>query len=215
MTISSNLNDPRQLLNPFGTSPCKIGDMILDVVVVESPEFSWTATQYKTQSGYTASDVRIKNPDRLTLECVFVDKHYGAKDLISAGLTGSGFAPETWRDKYKNLKELVDSDDIVTVTIGLDVFPGMAVVGVGIVRDEQRAGYLAFTLTLEEVRVVDVDFDEVDTSLMPPLDDDGEDDATKKRESKKRAKKPDKKKSEPKKSDEPKRQSLLYGMTYG
>jgi hypothetical protein len=209
MTISTILTDPKQLLNPFGTSPCKINDTILDVVVSEGVEFSWSTSEYKLQSGGTSADVRIKDRIRLNLDCVFVDKTYGIGDLISAGLTGEGFAPETWRDKYRALKELADAEDIVTVTIGLDVFSSMVIRNVGIIRDEQRAGYLSFSLALEEIQTVDTDFEEVDTSLMPK-DEDPE--KTKKDEKKK--KKLTKKKSETKKADEPERASTLYGMAY-
>lgn len=211
MAISSIIRNPKQLLDQLGASPAKINDMILDVVVKEAPTWSWTTSQYKTQSGFVSSDVRIKNPDRLVIDCVFVDKQYGAKDIAAAGLTGEGFAPETWRDKYKTFKDLVHAEDIVTVTIGLDTYSSMQVKQVDIIRDSSRAGYLGFTVTLEELRVIDTDFDEVDTSLMPGH---GEDEQTKPKKSVKK-KRPDKKRSEPKKATEPQKESTLYSLVYG
>lgn len=208
--ISTILTDPKQLLKQFGASPCKISDMILDVVVSEGIDFSWTTTDYKTQSGYTPSDVRRKDRVKLNLECVFVDKTYGISDVIAAELTGEGYAPETWRDKYKALKELCDSEDIVTVVLGVDTFSNMAIKNVGIIRDKDRAGYLSFSIALEELPIVDIDFEEVDNSLMPK---DSQENETKK-EKKKKAKKPDKKKSQPKQASESERGSTLYGMTY-
>jgi len=213
--ISTILTDPKQLLKQLGSSPCKIGDLVLDVVVSENVDFDWTTTDYKTQSGFTPSDIRRKNRIKLNLECVFVDKTYGIFDVISAELNGSGYAPETWRDKYKALKELADSKDIVTVVIGLDSFPNMAIKNIGIVRDKERSGYLSFTVSLEEIPIVDIDFDDIDTSLMPKDgEEDKEDKDAKKKKEKKKAKKADKKNSQPKSSSEDERASILYGKAY-
>lgn len=208
--ISTILTDPKQLLKQFGTSPCKINDLVLDVVVSEGIDFAWTTADYKTQSGYTPSDVRRKDRVKLNLECVFVDKTYGVSDVIQSELTGSGYSPETFRDKYKSLKELADSEDIVTVVLGLDTFSNMSIKNIGIIRDKDRAGYLSFSMSLEEIPIVDIDFDEVDTSLMPK---DGQETETKK-EQKKKAKKADKKKSQPKQASESERGSTLYGIAY-
>jgi hypothetical protein len=207
--ISNVLKDPKQLLKALGASPCKINDLVLDVVVSEGVEISWTANQYKLQSGFSSSSARIKDRVRLNLDCVFVDKSYGVIDLISAGLNGTGFAPETWRDKYDALKMLADTEDIVTVVIGLDTFPNMAIKNIGIVRDEKRAGYLSFSLSIEEMPVVDIDFEMVDNSLMPK---DGQSDKEKNKANDKKKKKASTKKQEPKKTDEPRRQSTLHAM---
>ena len=189
------------------TSPCKISEMVLDVVTSEGVEIGWETSEYKLQSGFTASCVRIKSRVRLNLECVFVDNKLGLTELFS---TAAGGLLTTWREKYEALKDLANTEDIVTVTLGLDVFPNMTVKNVGIIRDEKRAGYLSFSLALEEMPVVDIDFESVDNSLMPK---DGEPEETKKADDKKK-KKPDKGKSEPKKAAEPERASTLYGMAY-
>jgi len=205
--ISSATKDPQQLLRMLGAVPSKIGDLILDVVVRESIDWNWTVTKYKVEAGYNASDLRIKDPMRLVLDVVFVDKQYGVTDIIANTLSREGLAPATWRDKYKLLKETCDIEDPQTVTIGLDSFESMNISHVGIIRDRKKAGYLSCTITLEHTRIIETEFKEIDTSLMPSVDESADDKMNKAKKSPAKDTK-----TTPKEAKPQQKQSMLSSM---
>lgn len=200
--------DPKQFKNIIPV-PVKFGEMIFDVAKKEGINWSWTSTKYKMQSGTSSTDMRVKDPDVITLDVVLIDKHYGVKETLANTLTGEGLAPQTWRDKYQQLKELVSDNDPKTLAIGLDTFESMNVVRVSINRDKTTSGYLPFSVTFEKFRIIDTEFRDVDTSLMPDYDETEED--TDKKEKRKPAKKKSPTKKEPTQQQEESIQYSLFG----
>lgn len=201
--------DPKQFKN-IRPIPVKFGEMTFDVAKKEGVNWSWTSTKYKMQSGTSSTDMRVKDPDVITLDIVLIDKHYGVKETLANTLTGEGLAPQTWRDKYQQLKELVNDNDPKTLAIGLDTFESMNVVRVSINRDKTTSGYLPFSVTFEKFHIIDTEFRDVDTSLMPGYGETEED--TNKKEKRKPAKKKSPTKKEPTQQQE---ESILYSLFGG
>ena len=187
--ISTAISDPQQFLRKLGASPAMIGDLVLDVVVREAPNHTWNVTEHKTESGSAVSDFRIKNPDVLVLDVVFVNKQYGVRDVIANTLSGEGLVPTTWRDKYEELKEVWANDEPVTVVTGLDSYANMVVQNVAPVRQASTAGSLVFTVTLREVKIVNTEVSDVDTALMPSQEETSEQKTVKQKQAKKKNKK--------------------------
>jgi len=163
----TRFRDPQQLLADLGAKPSSFGDLDFDVVLREAPDMTWDVTDYKVEAGYSASDLRVQRPVRVTLDVVFVNKSYGVIDLIANTLTGEGLAPQTWRDKYDALKQAVSIDEPQPLVIGLDSYSDMVVDHVGIVREAKTAGYLMFSVSFKKIIIVDTEFVNIDTSLMP------------------------------------------------
>lgn len=206
--ISSAIRDPQQLKTNLGISLAKIGDVTLDVIIRETPQHTWTVTSHKTEEGYEINDLRIREPITLVLDVVMVDKQYGVKDLISNGITGEGYSPETWRDKYGAIKELWQANEPVTVVTGLDSYDNMVIQNLSPLREASNAGSFMFSITLKEVRIVDSEFVDVDNSLMPQQEETSEQKTVKKKKGKKKPSK-----TKPSKPTEKQNSSVLYNLT--
>jgi hypothetical protein len=165
--IAASVKDPQQLLQKMGLKKGKIGKQVIDLILSSEPTYSWDVTKRALEAGYDAADLRRKKPVSLVLECIFVDKQYDVTSIATNLMSGQGLAPETWRDKYKAVKELIMVDEPLTVSDGLDTYKNMVVVEFTPHRDSSKGGALFCTIRLESVTIVKTSFADVNPSQVP------------------------------------------------
>src|SRR5574343_1708494 len=163
--ITAVIRDPSALLAMFGFVPSLIEYITIDVLVSESPVYSWDITRHPVEGG-DVTDARVKQPIGLSLDCVFTDMQLSATNIIS-GLLKENFSLSTWRDKKDALYALADTNQRIDVRTPLDLYPNMMIREITPNQDKNTGGAFFFNIQFEKVITVASLWGNVDPRDLP------------------------------------------------
>jgi len=164
------IKDPVALARFFGFVPVIIGDIIVDVLVSETPVYDYDITEHPVEAGLDVTDNRVERPASLILECILTDIALSPQAIagaVASGILAGGFPPLSWQDKYSALLDLADKNDIVDVFTPLNVYSSMMITSVRPNQTKDTAKALFFTIELREIRTVASEINVVDPSQIP------------------------------------------------
>jgi len=164
------IKDPVALARFFGFVPVIVGDIIVDVLVSETPVYDYDITEHPVEAGLDVTDNRVERPASLILECILTDIALSPQAIagaVASGVLAGGFPPLSWQDKYSALLDLADKNDIVDVFTPLNVYSSMMITSVRPNQTKDTANALFFTIELREIRTVASEINVVDPSQIP------------------------------------------------
>jgi len=113
-----------------------LGEVVFDAVTEEQPSFSNTITDKPVENGANISDHIRRQPDSLTINAVFSGNEA--------------------MDKYQELLDMRDSDELYAYSGGLGTFVNMAIENISPMKNATYGDGYECTITLKEVRVVEL-----------------------------------------------------------
>lgn len=143
-----------------------INDIPLDVIEDFSLNSEFEITDRPVETGFPVTDSRRPLPNRISIVGV----------QVTGQEVGSPVAPEgtpitdgkSWKDKYSELVELKNKQELVTLTTALDVFENMLIQSVNIVRaGGDRSDGLFFTIELKESTFAESEISRIDPNMIP------------------------------------------------
>jgi len=160
------IKNPSELAKFFGFAPILIGDLIVDVLVTETPSYDYEITEHPVEAGLDITDNRNRKPVGLVLECILADTSFDAKSIISSVISGN-LALQMWQDKYKALLELAEKNQIIDVYTPLNVYSSMMIVSVRPSQNKDTANAMFCTVELREIRTVSSEVNFIDSTQIP------------------------------------------------
>lgn len=113
-----------------------LGDLVFDVVEQEQPSFTNTITDKPVESGMNISDHIRNEPTTLTVKAIFS----GSEAM----------------DKYSELVEMKDSDELFAYSGGLGTYTNLAIENISPMKDASYGDGYECTITLKQVRIVEL-----------------------------------------------------------
>jgi hypothetical protein len=158
------VSNPSSLMDIFRSTPILIGDIVVDVLVSESPVYDFDITARPVEAGLDITDARIAKPVALALECIITD------DIIELSLSSAlsllgGI--QTWKDKKNKLFELKDSNQLIDVITPLDTYDDMSIASIQIDQNKSNSTALFFRISFKNIKLVKTAFGLVDDSAIP------------------------------------------------
>lgn len=133
-----------------------IGDIPIDVAIVEGHEFPSDVTKFPVEEGAKITDnIRIDN-EKITLECLVSNAPLESITRLRRAYTKVIAATQTnyARAVYDALLAQRGARKPIDITTSLDFFPSMAVTNLSVPRSAGEANGLRFTVTAEHIAVV-------------------------------------------------------------
>jgi len=175
--VQSVIEDPTKLKDIFGSTPTLIGDIVVDVLLGETPVHSWELTQHPVEAGLDVTDSRYKKPVGVSLDCIFTDPEFSvseiAGDIVGAIASGGSlkdanpFSKATWREKRDALDELSRGNNFIDATTPNGEYTSMMIRDIRPVFDKNKANAFFFRIDLQHVDVASSDIVAVDDSQIP------------------------------------------------
>lgn len=165
--IANVISDPSTLLDLFKPSPKLIGNLEVDLILSETPIFSYDVTDHPVEAGLDVSDSRIERPIGLVLDCAFTDVPFDPLSTIGNAISG-GLSFDTWQDKKAELYKLKGRHEFLTISTPLDTYFNMMITDIAPDVTPQNASGFFFRIEFKEVRVVSTAIADIDPSLLPP-----------------------------------------------
>ena len=175
--IQSVIEDPSKLKDIFGSTPTLIGDIVVDVLLGETPIHSWDLTTHPVEAGLDVTDSRYKKPVGVALDCIFTDPEFSVTELVGdvVGAIASGgsladanpFAKATWQEKRDALYELMELNKFIDVTTPNGEYTSMMIKDVRPIFSKDRANAFFFRVEIHNVKTVSSDVVAVDDSQIP------------------------------------------------
>lgn len=150
------VNNPSELRELFGLTPAVIGDVVVDVVQVYTDPTDVDVTYHPVEAGYDISDSRTVRPQYLSMDIILTDPDFSGTNIGRSIISGTFDynINNSWRDKRDRLRELVASDELITVTTSEDLFSNMTITSLRPERNAQTANAYFCTVELQEIIVV-------------------------------------------------------------
>ncbi len=175
--VASIVKDPSKLKDLFGSTPTLIGDIIVDVLLSETPILSWELTQHPVEAGLDVTDSRYQKPIGAALDCIFCDVEFSIEGLVGdvVGAIASGgslsdanpFAKATWQEKRDALLELSTLNTFIDVTTPNGEYKNVMIRDVRPLFDKDKSGAYFFRIEFQRVETVSSDIVAVDDSQIP------------------------------------------------
>ena len=126
--------------------PVSVAGIEFDALMNEEKSFEAEVPGYSVEDGYSVSDTIIRNALTLTMTLAVTD------------------TPVTWRNRFadtqdrvntvcKQLEELYNKGEPVTVTTSSDTYKNMAIASLTLTKDENGRYYREIPITFKQVRV--------------------------------------------------------------
>lgn len=165
--ISDIVSDPSSLGDLFGLNPPSIGDIIIDVLLEESPSYEYMVTEHPVEAGLDITDARIERPVTLSLDCILTDTAFDPVSLAKAALSGN-LSLDSWKDKKDALYKMKDQNKLIDVSTPLHYYKNMMITSIAPNATAEKGGAFFFTVELREIRIVESIIGYVDPSMLPP-----------------------------------------------
>ncbi|NIV93791.1 hypothetical protein GWN42_13580 [candidate division KSB1 bacterium] len=168
--LGNLLVDPVALARFFGFVPVIVGDIIVDVLVSETPVYDYDVTEHPVEAGLDVTDNRVARPATLILDCILTDIALSPQAIagaVAAGVLAGGFPPLTWQAKYDALLGLAAKNDIVDVFTPLNTYSSMMITSVRPNQNKDTSQALFFNIEMREIRTVASEINIVDPSQIP------------------------------------------------
>lgn len=166
--IAGIIKDPSKLKDIFGSTPTMIGDVVIDVLLSESPSHEWDVTKHPVEAGLDVSDSRYKRPVSVTLDCILTNPDFSVTNIASTLIGGGNpFKIIPWEEKRDALTELMDQNKLVDVITPNGEYSSMMVTSAAPMFDKDKSKAYFFRITLEHLIMVSSDITSVDDSQIP------------------------------------------------
>lgn len=175
--VQGIITDPKKLKDLFGSTPTLIGDIVVDVLLSESPIYAWDLTKHPVEAGLDVTDSRYKKPVGVALDCIFCDPEFSADALIGNVINAiaqggslkdaNPFAKATWQEKRDALFELMDLNKIIDCTTPNGEYFGVMIKSVRPTTDKDKSNAFFFRIELESVETVSSEVVAIDDSQIP------------------------------------------------
>lgn len=143
-----------------------INDIPLDVLEEFTYDSKFEVSQRPVESGFTTTYSRRKLPPTIVISGIQVTGQDPDTPIETEGT--SALEGKSWKDKYSDLMELKDRNEIVTLTTSLDTFPELLIDAVRFVRIAvNKADALFFTISFRKSTFSESQIAEVDPSMLP------------------------------------------------
>lgn len=126
-----------------------IGGIQVDVSIRETHIHEWQVTEAPIETGGSIADHRARMPVGLDMEGVVSNLPTNLFDLLTQELSAE--------DRYLELLELAESDDLIEVVTGLRVYQNMTFRRFEVVRDETTGQIIRFRASLRELEFADAE----------------------------------------------------------
>ena len=143
-----------------------INEIPLDVLEDFSFNSEFEITERPVESGFPVTDSRRRLPDRISLVGVQVT---GQEPDDTIDLEGTPITDgKSWKDKYDELMELKNKQELVTLTTSLDVYDNMLISNVSVTRASgERSDGLFYTVDLVESTFSESQVAQIDPNMVP------------------------------------------------
>ncbi len=149
----------------FKKTAAKIGSVELDASISETHQSEVELTEHPVERGTNIVDHARPKPDALTMECLVTNTPMPTGPLVERTSTRdgktvafqsySGGSVDTRAGQaYKDLLDLKDAAQLITVVTGLRTYENMMIKSLSVPRDVKTSQSLRFSVSLLEVRVV-------------------------------------------------------------
>lgn len=128
-----------------------VGDIPIDVLSEERQSISFDIAMHPVEEGLDIIDNVIQQPIVIVLNCVQANDQKIPKGVDQITLLD---ATKTWRDKYADIKELIDRKEIIDITTSKDVYSGYILRSYTDSRRTGKSDALFFTLEFVQARTV-------------------------------------------------------------
>jgi len=144
-----------------------INDIPLDVI----EDFSFTSefeiTDRPVEKGFPVTDSRRRLPNSISIVGVQVTGQEAGQIARSEG-SPLGETGKSWKDKYSELMELKNKQELVTLTTSLDVYENLLIRSVNVARSSgERSDGLFFTIELKESTFAEAEISAIDPKMVP------------------------------------------------
>jgi hypothetical protein len=151
-----NLDALAELL---GFNPTVIGDVIVDVCTSYTPSRDADISEHPVEAGFDIANARVIRPQSLTMDCILTDPDFSGSNIAMAAISGTlGNLTTSWRDKRDRLNEIFEADELITVATYEKTYDNMVIKSIIPDRRASTANSYAFTIELQEIRVIESDF---------------------------------------------------------
>jgi hypothetical protein len=168
--IAGAIADPSQLAAMFGFVPILIGptgkELTIDVLESENPEYGFDITSEPVECGSDITDHTFEKPPSITLDCVFTDMQWSAKNIISGVLNGN-LALRTWRDKKDELYRIKDAKQLINISTPLHSYKNYLIESIAPSVTAQSGDCFRCRITARHVNLVASAIGYVDPSMLP------------------------------------------------
>jgi hypothetical protein len=164
------IKNPAALAKFFGFSPIILGNIVVDVLVSETPVYDYQVTEHPVEAGLDITDNRVKLPTGLILECIFTDIPFDPRAIAAAtqaAIQLQSFPLLTWQDKYTALLDLAEKNDIITVYTPLNAYFNMMITSLRMSQNKDTANAAFLTVEMREIRTVASEINIIDSSQLP------------------------------------------------
>jgi len=173
--VQSVIEDPSKLKDLFGSTPTLIGDIVVDVLLGETPILSWELTSHPVEAGLDVTDSRYQKPVGVALDCIFTDPEFSLDSLVAGAVSAIGgslndanpFAKATWQEKRDALKELQTKNKFIDVITPNDEYKSMMIKDIRPVFGKDHANAYFFRIECQHVQTVSSDIVAIDDSQIP------------------------------------------------
>lgn len=161
------IKNPADLLNTFIPSAVLIGDLEVDVLLLEVKELSWEITDRKVEAGFDMSTARIKRPVSLRMEGTLTDTPLDPLAIGTSLLSGAGFSFVTADDKKEQFELIADSNELLVITTRLDVYIDMSITNLRVEQTKDNSGAYPFVLETRNFKIFSSSVTDIDPSQIP------------------------------------------------
>jgi hypothetical protein len=158
--------DMGSLMDLFFSSPPMIGDIVIDVLLDESPTYDYVVTEHPVEAGLDITDTRIERPTGLSLECILTDTAFDPASLAKAALQGN-LSMDSWKDKKDTLYKLKSLNKPLNVSTPLNFYKNMMITNITPNATAEKGGAFFFRIEFREIRMVASVIGYVDPSMLP------------------------------------------------
>jgi hypothetical protein len=134
----------------YGTRRAQIGALVIDADVQTVHSRSWSTTEHPVEDGASVADHRIRQPAVIKINGIVSDVPTELGFGLVTGLT-SGRDENRSADAWRQLQELADSEELLTVITSLETFDDMVITDLEATRTAPTGRVLSFTATCKQI----------------------------------------------------------------
>lgn len=127
--------------------------------LTEKHKMSFKLGDHPLQNGVTVTDHVTAEPRKVTIDCI-ISNHSLSKDGKGATVkidgSENGEKSNVALEKFEQVKSLANKREPVRLVCSLEVYPKMVITSIDFDRDEKSGSAIRFSMTLREIRTVDI-----------------------------------------------------------
>lgn len=214
--VANLIKNPSELLERLGLTPAKINDIVIDVLRSELPTHDFEVTEHPVETGISINDTKIKRPLVVSLDAIFTDAETDAVGVVTKFIGTGQDLLATWQEKKTAIYELMNSNELITVTTEHDTYPDMLLTSVRPIRERGNTRAWFVQLDFKHISIVSSEVASVSEADLPAelKEEEKETGKDRKKERRKQKKKDNRGKEQAKEATQP-RKSILRQLAEG